>query len=407
MAGPLEGIKVVEMGVWVAGPAAGGILADWGADVVKIEPPGVGDPSRLFKSMLGGDLPFNPIFENDNRSKRSLVVDLRTEAGLQIAFDLLEEADVFVSNIRSAALSRLGLDPESLSRRFPRLIYALITGYGREGDEADRAAYDIAAFWARSGIAHSLTQAGSPPPHQRGGMGDHNAGLAAAAGVCAALYRREKTGEGQVVSTSLLREGTYTLSFDLSVALRFGVPIMLGNRKTMGNPAINCYADSEGKYFWIVGLEGERHWPALARAVGHPEWIEDPLYAKPQERAMNAAGLIEELDSIFATRTREEWGKVFDAEVDLWWAPVQSVEEVVADPQAHAAGAFVEVPDGVGTTLLPATPVDFDGTPWTPRSMAPEHGEHTDEILREIGRDPDEIATLHDEGVVVQGTAPE
>jgi crotonobetainyl-CoA:carnitine CoA-transferase CaiB-like acyl-CoA transferase len=400
MAGPLEGIKVVEMGVWIAGPAAGGILGDWGADVVKIEPPGVGDPARLFMKMLGADLPFNPIFENDNRNKRGIVIDLRTEEGLKIAFDLIGEADVFVSNIRSAALARLGLDAETLCKRFPKLIYALITGYGREGEEADRAAYDIAAFWARSGIAHSLTQPGSTPPQQRGGMGDHNAGLAAVSGICAALFKRERTGKGEVVSTSLLREGIYTLSFDLSVALRFGVPVMIGNRKTMGNPAINSYADSDGRYFWLVGLEGERHWPSLARAVGRPEWIEDPLYAKPSERARNAAGLIEQLDAIFATKTREEWGGIFDAEIDLWWAPVQSIEEVIADPQVTAAGSFVEVPDGVGTTMLPATPVDFDVNSWTPRSMAPEHGEHTDEILREAGRSSEQIAALREQGVV-------
>jgi len=400
MAGPLEGIKVVEMGVWVAGPAAGGILSDWGADVIKIEPPGLGDPSRLFKSMFGADPPFNPIFENDNRNKRGIVLDLRTEEGLAIALELIAEADVFVSNVREAALARLGLDPESLSRRFPRLVYGIVTGYGRKGAEADRAAYDIAAFWARSGIAHSLTQPGSHPPFQRGGMGDHNAGLAAVSGICAALFNRERTGKGQVVSTSLLREGIYTLSFDLSVALRFGVPIQVGNRKTMGNPAINCYADRDGRYFWIVGLEGERHWPPLARAVGHPEWLEDPRYAKPAERAQNAASLIESLDAIFATKTREEWGEIFDAAVDMWWAPVQSVEEVVADPQVQAAGSFVEVPDGVGTTMLPATPVDFDGTPWAPRSMAPEHGEHTDEILAEMGRSPEAVAALRAKGVL-------
>lgn len=400
MPGPLEGIKVVEMGVWVAGPAAGGILADWGAEVVKIEPPGVGDPSRLFQRMLGGDLPFNPIFENDNRSKRSICLDLRTEEGRAIALELIGAADVFVSNVRAAGLRRLGLDPESLCRRFPRLVYAFISGYGREGEDADRAAYDIAAFWARSGIAHSLTQPGATPPHQRGGMGDHNAGLAAAAGVCAALYRRERNGDGQLVSTSLLREGLYTLSFDLSVAIRYGVPIMIANRQTMANPAINCYADADGRYFWLVGLEGERHWPPLARAVGHPEWIEDPRYATPVERAKNAASLIEALDAIFATRTRAEWGRIFDAEEDLWWAPVQSVEEVVADPQVHAAGGFVEVPDGQGTTMLPATPVDFDGTPWAPRSMAPAHGEHGDEILAELGHPRERIAALREKGVL-------
>jgi crotonobetainyl-CoA:carnitine CoA-transferase CaiB-like acyl-CoA transferase len=157
MGGPLEGIKVIEMGVWVAAPAAGAILADWGADVIKIEPPGIGDPARMFQYTLGGDLPINPVFDNDNRSKRSIVADLRTPEGLQIALDLIAEADVFLSNVRPAGLARLGLGPEELMTRFPRLIYTSLTGYGNKGPEADRAAYDIAAFWSRSGIAHSLT----------------------------------------------------------------------------------------------------------------------------------------------------------------------------------------------------------------------------------------------------------
>lgn len=400
MGGPLEGIRVVEMGVWVAAPAAGGILSDWGADVVKLEPPGIGDPARLFQHMLGGDLPFNPVFENDNRSKRSVVADLRKPEGLEIALDLIRGADVFLSNVRPAGLARLGLSAEELCARFPRLVYCLLTGYGTEGPEADRAAYDIAAFWARSGIAHSLTQPGSHPPNQRGGMGDHNAGLAAAAGICAALYSREQTGKGQIVSTSLLREGLYTLSFDLAVALRYGLSIQVGDRKTMGNPAINNYRDKDGKYFWIVGLEGERHWPPLARAVGHPEWIEDPRYADPRSRAGNAEGLIAELDAIFATKSRDEWGAIFDAEEDLWWAPVQSIDDVIADPQVAAAGGFCEVPDGPTTTTLPATPVDFGGTPWAPRAMAPAHGQHTEELLQEIGRTASEIAALREKGVV-------
>lgn len=400
MPGPMEGVRVVEMGVWVAGPAAGGILADWGADVVKIEPPGLGDPARMFGRMLGGDLPFNPVFEMDNRSKRSLCLDVRSEEGRAIAWELLDQADVFLSNVRLKGLERLGLDYATLAARNPRLVYAAITGYGSEGPEADRAAYDIAAFWARSGIAHALTQPGSHPPFQRGGMGDHNAGLAAAGAVSAALFQRERTGRGQMVSTSLLREGVYTLSFDLAVAMRFGVPIQVASRKTMANPCINNYQDRDGRWFWIVGLEGDRHWPPLARVVGHPEWLEDPRFATAVDRATNAGELIALLDEIFATRTREEWAEVFAAEPDFWWAPVQSTEEVLEDPQVHAAGAFVEVPDGAGTTLLPATPVDFHGTPWAPRSMAPENGQHSDEVLAELGRSPAEIAALRERGVV-------
>ena len=301
MGGPLEGIRVVEIGVWVAGPAAGCVLADWGADVVKIEPPGVGDPARTFARMLGGDLPSNPIFENDNRSKRSIALDLASDAGRGVALELLERADVFVTNVRMAGLERLGLDPKSLCERNPRLVYGAISGYGFAGPDADRAAYDIAGFWARSGIAAALTSPGHHPPFQRGGMGDHNAGLALAGGIAAALFRRAQSGKGQLVTTSLLREGLYTLSFDLSVALRFGVGIAVADRKAMGNPCINNYQDSDGRWFWLVGLEGERHWPPLARVVGHPEWIDDPRFATPAQRAANARALIAHLDAIFAT----------------------------------------------------------------------------------------------------------
>ena len=402
MPGPMDGVKVVELGVWVAGPAAGGILADWGADVVKLEPPGLGDPARMFQYMLGSDLPFNPPFEMDNRSKRSIVVDIAKPDGQALAYELIDQADVFVTNLRGGALKRLGLDHETVLARNDRLIYAFLSGYGMKGEEADRPAYDIAAFWARSGIAHSLTQhsQGWHPPFQRGGMGDHNAGLACAAGISAALYSREKTGEGQLVSTSLLREGLYTLSFDLAAALRYGTPIAVAARATMGNPAINNYQDKDGKWFWIVGLEGERHWPPLCNVVGHPEWQEDERFSNPVARFQNAGELIAMLDALFAEKTLEEWTPIFNAEKNFFWAPVQSVDEVIADPQAHAAGGFVEVPDEGATTMLPATPVDFGKTEWAPRWMAPAHGQHTDEVLEELGRDAAAIARLRDDGVV-------
>jgi crotonobetainyl-CoA:carnitine CoA-transferase CaiB-like acyl-CoA transferase len=398
--GPMDGVRVVELGVWVAGPAAGGILADWGADVVKIEPPGIGDPARLFASMLGADLPFNPPFEMDNRSKRSVVIDLATDPGRALGLELIDRADVFVSNVREAGLARIGFDPDSLLARNPRLVYGSISGYGRSGPDRDRAAYDIASFWARSGIAHMLTTPGHHPPFQRGGMGDHNTGLAAAGAIAAALFHRERTGRGQLVSTSLLREGVYTGSFDLAIALRFGVPLAVADRKTMGNPAINNYCDKDGRWFWIVGLEADRHWPPLARAVGHPEWIADPRFGTARDRAINAGVLIGLLDEIFATRSREEWSAIFDAEPELWWAPVQSLDEVIADPQVQAAGGLCEVPDGAATTLLPATPADFHGTPWSARWMAPAHGQHTDEVIRELGRTDAEIAELRAKQVV-------
>jgi crotonobetainyl-CoA:carnitine CoA-transferase CaiB-like acyl-CoA transferase len=398
MPGPLEGVKVVEIGVWVAGPAAGGILADWGADVIKIEPL-AGDPARSFQRMLGSDMPTNPVFEMDNRSKKSIALDLASADGLAIAKSLIAEADVFVTNVRLAGLDRLGLDPDTLTAEHPRLIYAAITGFGFEGPDKDKAAFDIAAFWARSGLAHMLTPEGEDPPFQRGGMGDHNAGLAASAAISAALFNRERTGQGQVVSTSLFREGIFTLSFDLSVTVGWGLTLGVGKRETMHNPSTNNYVASDGKRFWVVGLDGARHWPPMARVVGHPEWIDDERWATPMDRAINGQDLIAELDKIFVTKTLSEWTEIFDTEEDFFWAPVNSPEDLLADPQFHASGALIEVPDGDTTTPMIATPCDFHGTPWAARSLAPKLGEHTAEILEQLGRGS-EINTLVASGAV-------
>jgi crotonobetainyl-CoA:carnitine CoA-transferase CaiB-like acyl-CoA transferase len=401
MAGPMDGVRIVELGVWVAGPAAGGILADWGADVVKIEPP-AGDPARTFQRMLGGDMPNNPVFELDNRSKRSIVLDLSTDDGRAVALELIDQADVFLTNIRLPALRRLGLDHESLLARNDRLIYAIITGYGIEGPDADRAAYDIAAFWARSGIAHLLTPPNANPPFQRGGMGDHSVGLSCAAAVSAALFSRERTGQGQLVSTSLLRQGVYTVGFDLNLVLGWGTHAQVGTRDTMGNPAINNYTAGDGRRFWIVGLEGERHWPPLARAVGHPEWLEDSPFATPAGRAQNARELIALLDAEFAKKSLAEWAEIFETEPDFFWAPVNSPEDILADPQLRHAGGLVDVPDEFGTTTMISSPADFHGTPWAPRWIAPKLGEHTDAVLAQIGKSPEEIAALHDGGAAIQ-----
>ncbi|MBG0728053.1 CoA transferase [Mycobacterium avium subsp. hominissuis] len=386
MAGPVEGVTVVELGVWVAGPAAGGILADWGADVIKIEPP-TGDPARMFGRMLGCDLGLNPPFEMDNRSKRSVVLDLSSEPERRAAFELLSGADVFLTNVRPGALQRLGLDFASASAANPRLVYGLITGYGESGPDADRAAFDVAAFWSRAGVAHLLTRPGDTPPFQRGGMGDHSAGMTMAAAVCAALLARERTGAGQLVTTSLYRQGAYTVSFDLNTYLMSGQPIAIGQRESMGNPCMNNYAASDGRRFWIVGLEPERHWPALCRAVGRPEWRDDPRFADARARAANSVGLIAALDEIFATRPLDEWAQIFAGEPDFFWSPVNSLEDVVADEQFHAAGGIVYVPDGAddqAAVPMVATPADFHGTPWAPRSAAPELGQHTAEVLAEL-----------------------
>jgi crotonobetainyl-CoA:carnitine CoA-transferase CaiB-like acyl-CoA transferase len=394
----MEGIRVVEVGMWVAGPAAAGILGDWGADVVKIEPP-EGDPMRGLLSGLGaGDV--SPPFELDNRNKRSIGLKLSTAEGRAIAADLVDGADVFVTNARPAALARAGLDHATVSARNPRLVYAHVTGYGLTGEDADRAAYDVGAFWSRAGVAAAITPDGSPLPYQRGGMGDHMAGLAAAGAVAAALFARERTGEGQLVSTSLLRIGMYMLGWDINMSLRLGVPTIPMTVTAPPNPLITAYEAGDGKRFWMLGLQADRHWPDVLRAVGRPEWATDERFADILARFAHSAELVAELNAIFATRPLAEWGEVFDRE-DVWWAPVQHAHEVVDDPQARAAGGFVSVPvDGGDPIDMVSSPVDFAGTPWSARAMSPEFAQHTEEVLLELGHDWDRIIELKDLGVI-------
>ena len=396
----MTGVRVVELGVWVAGPAAAGILADWGADVVKIEPP-AGDPARLFRQMLGGDLPSNPVFELDNRSKRSIAIDLTREEGRRVAERLIDRADVFVTNIRPSALERLGFDPDSLRRRHPRLVYAIITGYGMTGPEADRPGFDIAAYWARAGVAASLTPPGRDLPFQRGGMGDHTAGMSAAGAIAAALFNRERTGEGDVVSTSLLRQGAYTMGFDVNVALMWGLPIRIGTRDSAPSPTLNNYTAGDGRRFWVVGLEADRHWPPLARVAGRPEWLTDERFTTASSRRRHSDVLIAMLDEIFATRQLAEWAEVFATEADFFWAPVQTIEELISDPQFLASGGLVEVPDESGTLTMVATPVDFRDHPASPRFRAPAIGEHSAAVLSELGYGTDEVEEMARAGVVV------
>ena len=394
----LEDLKVVELATYVAAPAAGALLAEWGAAVVKIETAG-GDPWRYFFAALGRDEAVNPVFELDNRGKRAMVIDIRIPEGAAIVRDMVAGADVLLTNIRPAALKRAGLDWDSLKTAAPRLIYASVSGYGLDGADANRAGFDIAAFWARSGLTASMTPKGGEPLQPRTAVGDHICALATVSAILAAVIDRQKTGQGQLVETSLLRTGTYVLGTDLAIQLRLGRLASTRSRATATNPLINYFQSSDGRWLCTQARQNNADWPNYARAAGHPEWIEDERFARSRDRRANVAELVRLLDASFGALTYDELTARLDAE-DVVWAPVQTPAEVCADPQADAAGCFYETTVGGETLRTPATPARFHGAPFVAPASAPGVGQHTDEVLGELGRSADQIAALREAKVV-------
>jgi crotonobetainyl-CoA:carnitine CoA-transferase CaiB-like acyl-CoA transferase len=390
----LEGLRVVEMATYIAAPSAGCMLADWGAEVIKIEPPG-GDPIRnILKAMSGADVDENPVFDLDNRGKRSLCIDVKTPEGAEAIRRLIAKADVFITNVRPGALGRIGLDWASISEAHPRLIYGSVTGYGLEGEERDRPGFDLAAFWARSGLARLTVPKDMDPIPMRTAVGDHTTGIALAGGIVAALYEREKSGKGRLVETSLLRTGIYCLGSDMAVQLRFGRIASTRPRTQAINPINSFFKAGDGTWICVLTRHAEGDWRRLAKALGQPGLADDPRFANTKARKENATELTGILDGIFASAPLEHWAEKLDAE-DLVWAPVQTPAQVAADPQAEAAGAFVETElAGGGTFRSVATPVRFHGDERHRFPPAPTPGEHNTQILSEIGYSPAEIAKL-------------
>jgi crotonobetainyl-CoA:carnitine CoA-transferase CaiB-like acyl-CoA transferase len=394
----MDGVKVLELAAWLAAPAAGTILADWGADVLKLEP-FAGDPFRGIVTL--GPMGINPAFELDNRGKRSAAMDVTTPEGHELLLELLARADVFVTNLRPSTLEEWGIDPDTLLARFPTLVYANVTGYGHEGPYRDRPSYDIGGYWARAGNAFAHTIDGQAPPTLRGGFGDHITGMSLAGGVAAALFERDRTGRGRHVTTSLVRTGVYCVGQDTNVQLRAGMTFPMGSpREVAGNPMMNSYRTVDGRWFWLLGLQPDRHWPAVVAAIGRPDLLDDERFSSLAERRLHAAELVAELDAEFAKRTLAEWEVVF-AEHGVWFEPVLSIAETVVDPVVVGSGAFLEVPGPDGPIPAVATPVDFVGSPIAPARPTPELGEHTDEVLAELGHDWERVVDWKVRGIVL------
>jgi len=384
-------LRVVELGVWVAAPSAAALLADWGADVIKVEGP-AGDPMRQVFGSLGieSDMP-NPAFSLDNRGKRSIVLDLRQPDGRAHLEDLLATADVFISNLRPDALDGLGLEPVATVERHPHLVYCSISGYGLRGAERNRPTYDIGAFWARSGLSMQMADHEGTPLNARGGIGDHITGLAALGGLLAAVLEQRATGRGRVVEVSLLRTGAYVLGWDLGLQMTLGKVARAEPRDRNQAPLMNPYRAADGRWFFFTGLEASRHIDAVCRSLGHPDLAGDPRFADASAIRRHRTEIIAILDEIIAERPLSEWAERFERE-GVWWAPAQTPAEVVEDPQFLANGGLVEIGGGVsGTTQRSVNgPVSFSDIERGPIAPVPSLGEHTDEVIREIADRPND-----------------
>jgi len=393
---PLAGVTVVELAHWLAGPAVAGVLADWGADVVKVEPPG-GDPMRTIWGAVGADPDApNGAFVAANRGKRSLAVDVTSGAGRAVLDRLLAGADVLVTNLRPKALARLGLAPAATADRFPRLVYCSLTAYGWGGPDEERAGYDLAAFYGRAGVAHETTTAGEPPAPLMLGIGDMFAAMTASAGVTAALLERERTGRGRFVEASLLRTGMWALSGSLGGAALGGRPRPPAPRHECATPMFNTYRAGDGRWFFLVGVDAVRLLPKVLAAIGRSDLASDERFADARSLARHRRECIAILDEAFATHPLDEWAKTFDAH-DVWWAPVQTPFDLLTDPQARATGAWIDVdlePGAGGTVPSVDAPVRFDGRARTTVPGPPAVGQHTREILTALGYSDDEITNL-------------
>jgi len=394
----LQGVKVIEHATYFAAPGAGGILSDWGAEVIKIEPPG-GDPVRgNFPTKGTGKehLTDNPAFDGDNRGKKSIVVDARTEEGREVIRKLADTADVFLTNVRPGGIERSGLGYEILSKRNPKLVYCALTGYGLEGPDANAPGFDVASFWSRSGLARLTAPKGSELFPVRTAAGDHTTSIAAVAAINAALIQALKTGKGQLVDVSLLRTGLYTIHTDLAIQLFFGRNASTRPRAEAYNPLTNFFRTKDDAWICVVARAGNADLPRMARAFDLPGIDTDPRFLGGKARRDNAAAITTMFDAAFAKLTKAEMAARLTAE-EIAWAPAQTLAEVAVDPQVMAAGGIVDMLSKVeGETFRsPGGPARFVGADDGPKGPAPALGEHTRAVLRSVGYGEADIDAMY------------
>ena len=397
-----SGLKVVDLASFIAGPSATTVLSDFGADVIKVEPPKIGDPYRYFyRTPPNPPLSENYTWQLTNRNKRSLAVDLKNPQAADVLARLVKWADVFVTNFPPRVRKGLKVNYEDLSPLNPRLIYADITGYGEVGPEADKPGFDITAYWARSGLMEFTRNAGSPPAIPVPGIGDHATAISLYAGIVTGLYRRERTGKGCNVSTSLIAEGAWATAAWLQAALSGGKFSGLNDRSKPENPlAGGSYQTSDNRWLLLAFVEGDKNWPVFTKAIERDDLASDARFANAKGRAANSGTLVAELDRTFGTQPLAYWKKVLDA-ARLPYGVVQIPEEIVKDPQLLANDIIVPIADGSATPRYTVnSPVTIRDVAKVAPRLAPGLGEHNDQVLQELGFNAAQIDGLHTSGAV-------
>jgi crotonobetainyl-CoA:carnitine CoA-transferase CaiB-like acyl-CoA transferase len=400
MAGPLDGIRVLEVAMYGFVPSAGAVLSDWGADVIKVEHAVTGDPQRGLRQVgaykVAGEP--NPNFEHANRGKRSIGLDVSKPEGQQIAYELASRSDVFLTNFLPEARQRFNLDVEDIRKASPAIIYARGSALGPRGVESNRGGYDMTAFWSRGTSAASITPPNidgliNPPP----AYGDTISGTNLAGGIAAALLKRERTGEPSIVDVSLFGSGLWTMGHALSVSLHLGQPWVappMGSRGAMSNPLSGLYKTADGRYLSLVMLQPGKFWADVCRHIDRPDLIDDPRFATAELIAANAADGSAILAEVFAARPLAEWAEKL-ATLAGPWAAVQDTLQAGNDTQARANEYILPA----GSLELVSSPVQFDVT--APElGPAPAFAAQTEEILQELGLDWDQIITLKSTGAV-------
>ena len=387
MPAPLEGIRVIEVDNWMAAPSAGAILADMGAEVIKIEPLG-GDPMRNTGRPAKVDSPeassYDYQFDVDNRGKFSVSLDLTKLEGVQLVQRLIANAQIFMCNLLPRRQAKFALDAASLLAINPALVHASLTGYGTTGPHAERPGYDVTAFFGRSGLYDAMREGDEGiVPMARPAQGDHTAGLAMVGAILGGLRVAERTGQGQAVETSLYETAIWTQATDYCVTVVDSKPVRRRDRMNMLSPTINRYPCGDNKWL-VINMPQSSAWPVLCRALGCEEWLQDERFVDGKSRYKHMPELVRSIDAILSAKTRDEWGKIFD-EHHVVWGTVLGLHETAQDLQAEAIGLFPKLHHpNIGNYRTVNSPMRFQHANVRPKGPAPGLGEHTYQVLRDV-----------------------